>query len=607
MISGFYSKHFKKKLFNKIIFFYSLLAVVSLVTLSVVVYQYYAKSSLLTSLIAQQKALEGIDRYLDQKLDASKTIVQQLYQENALIKDATYFLTNGYQPYLQHLLDNYTESTGSYLRDMNDYFAGQFAKDKDLQGIALYSENKRFVFQYKGVNDRRYYKLTDQETYFEPGWHDKASANEGDFAEWKKLNVNKYIYTIESPLYDPETLRNIGSILIDFDTNGIRRSLDYINMNGEEQILVLSSIGEVVFDSKNVWNGKKYPYMQEVINVPKSHLGQRIMLDEMAYVEVWKTNRLGYSVVGILPTSIVSQENKSLKQLLILVTAACIIIVVVLTYMIVLNFSRRTQDIVKAMKKVQDGNLKIRLPVRKEDELALISNSFNNMCEDLTQYINRFYKAELKQKNAELVAMQAQIKPHFLYNTLEVIRMRALSKGAHDVGDMIFILGSLFRNMIKDKTIITIGEEIENCRRYLELTRIRYQDKLQYHIAMDESLSGYGILKLTVQPIVENYLVHGLSLARKDNQISIELGLEEETIVIRIRDNGKGIEPDKLAEIHRDLERTGLDTYDSLGLMNVNERIKNFYGSAYGLTIESRVQLGTLVTLRLPMTRENGG
>ncbi|MDT2237568.1 histidine kinase [Paenibacillus larvae] len=136
-------------------------------------------------------------------------------------------------------------------------------------------------------------------------------------------------------------------------------------------------------------------------------------------------------------------------------------------------------------------------------------------------YIDRVYRSELKQKDTELIAFQSQINPHFLYNTLEAIRMRALSQGARDVGDMIYILATLFRNSVKKKTIVTMEDEIQHCKIYLDLFRIRYQNRLDYDIDIPDELLQYRLIKLLIQPAIENYVVHGFLPERDDNLIRI--------------------------------------------------------------------------------------
>jgi two-component system sensor histidine kinase YesM len=221
------------------------------------------------------------------------------------------------------------------------------------------------------------------------------------------------------------------------------------------------------------------------------------------------------------------------------------------------------------------------------------------MLDDLNLYIDRVYKAEIKQKHTELAALQARINPHFLYNTLEVIRMRAISQGAQDVGEMIYSLSALFRTFVQQKTIYLLKDELEACRLYLELFRIRYKDKFSYEIECDLMLGGKQVLQMSLQPIIENYIVHGLRTDRTDNRIHIRALSSAKGIHVRIEDNGHGITPDRLEEIRLEISPDAPEG-ESFGLRSVNERLKLLYGDEYGIELESQPEVGTIINVWLP-------
>ncbi|MBN3523988.1 sensor histidine kinase [Paenibacillus apiarius] len=616
-----YQKHFKKKLFNKLIAVYSFIAVASLLTVSVFAYQYFARNDINTALLEQQRTVDNMNRFLDQKYDMAQAITQQMFQDNMLIRDTVYLLEQGYEQYIRYRLDTYSSSNVFFTRNLQDFYVLQFWKDPDLQNISLISPAKQFALMYSaqalsgkmydwskdpGLNEqwrRERYGFQNPSYMSKKAKQEGTESTQGNRGQEPAKDMDgsrdMSLFTVTTRISSPETLLTAGHISIDFNAKGIARQIGS-SIKGE-QWLVLNQKGEIVYPAEAAYDGQVWPNYEKLASVDRNKSQAVDLEGQKSYVIVSKTNKLGLTVVGALPQAAITDHLSGIRNTIGIVTVLCIVTVLMLTYFSVLHLSRRTQTIVKAMKKVQDGNLNARLPVDREDELGLISESFNKMCEDLKQYINRFYKSELKQKHAELIALQAQIKPHFLFNTLEVIRMRAISQGVHDVGEMIYSLASMFRHMVKDKTVITVNEEIENCRRYLELTRIRYRDKLQYTINMDERLGGYNIMKLSVQPIIENYLVHGIGLERTDNHILIEVMQSEGKLVIRISDNGKGIEPERLKQIQQELNEAQIQDHGSLGLKNIQERLRILYGESYGLTIDSVLNLGTIVTIRVPL------
>ena len=259
------------------------------------------------------------------------------------------------------------------------------------------------------------------------------------------------------------------------------------------------------------------------------------------------------------------------------------------------------------MNRIGEGDLSTRIQMSGEDELQQISRRFNDMGDRLEQYIDKMYTSEIKQKNAELVALQSQINPHFLYNTLESIRMKAYFVGAKEVGQMIYSLSVMFKNMVKKSTMVTVEEEIDMCSVYLDLFRIRYEGRLETEIEVDPEIQSLSIIKLLVQPIVENYIVHGFRPLEDNNKISVRAHGAEDRVVITVSDNGTGIPEDKLIQIRQTLDKVLQPPdkgYRSIGLMNVHERIVLNYGSDYGVTIRSTEGQGTEVRMEIPKLRK---
>ncbi|MCR8844698.1 sensor histidine kinase [Paenibacillus sp. SC116] len=631
MLKRIYQTHFKRRLFNKLIVVYSCIALISLVTLSLFTYQFFVRKDMSSMLLEQQRSVDAMNRYFDQKYETSQLLLQQLYQDNVLIRDTVYFLENGYESYLRYRLDTYSESNSFFVRDFHTFYANQFWKDSDLKNIVLVSPRQGFAFMYSdnGVFRKVYpWEVTPDPQFLRdrypqqgneskisdvdeaqdaamdidnstPSQHSEEAKEQVPLETDKEPSALPY-FTVTNRINNPDTLTTSGEIMIDFGIDGIRHRM--VDAQQLDSVIVLNEQDQVIyFNNKEM--ASAYESNRAELLAMKRNQPLKLNLDGIgeAYVTLSQTNKLGMTVISMLPSHEVTDRLAGVRTTIGVVTVLCVILVVVIAYVTVIRISRRTQVIVKAMKQVPAGKLDTRINFQQEDELSDIAHSFNHMVNDLSDYINRVYKSELKQKHAELVALQSQIKPHFLYNTLEVIRMRAVAKGAHDVGDMIYNLASIFRHMVKDKTHITLQEEIENCKRYLELTRIRYRDKLQYTIDMDVGIGGYQVMKLSVQPMIENYLVHGLGLERTDNHIWIHALREEDELIIRIRDNGSGILPERLQQLQEELNSDDLQDHGSLGIKNVHNRLRILYGDRAGIELDSIYQEGTTVTIRIPI------
>lgn len=574
----FYRKHIRQKLFNKILVVYSIITVLSLVTLSGFVYTYLVNGQVKKDLHDNNQSLTNISTYLDMRHSASQQIFQQIYHDGSstLMDDVHSFMSNDFSNYLDDRLMQYSD-TGIRRRDIVSYLRLQLRNYPDIRTIALYSVKKQFLFS-----------LTKDTQHYDQVSGDLQSV------------LNQYVVTDKSfvtvsNITSLATLESVGNLIIDYNSEDIYKA--YQN-NGEAikgYVVVLTPTGDVIFDSSNRYYGQKYPY-QSMLTTSFSTQ----QFEELSYVNLQTTNKFGYWVVGVIPKSEITESLKGLKSTLFLGTILCILAATALTYFTIINFSRRTKVIVQAIERLKEGDLTVRIPREKEDELFQIADRFNEMCEDLTEYIDRVYISEIRQKQAELIAFQAQINPHFLYNTLEAIRMRAHHKKADDVGEMIYILSSIFRYSVKTDPIVTLGNEIEYCTLYLDLFRIRYLNNFSYEIDVEPELMTIPILKLSIQPIIENYIVHGLRMSHSDNRIVIQAKQFGDKLIITIWDNGRGISTEKLKQIQAHLNGESDGSSHSIGLSNTHERIKICFGSQYGLQIGSEPNQGTVITMKIP-------
>lgn len=221
-------------------------------------------------------------------------------------------------------------------------------------------------------------------------------------------------------------------------------------------------------------------------------------------------------------------------------------------------------------------------------------------------YINRVYGAEIKQRDAELKALKSQINPHYLYNTLDVIRMTALESQDKKTADMIESLARQLRYITHvEQDEVTLKEELDNISDYFMLIRIRYEERMTLHMSVPDELLQVQILKLILQPLVENAVKHGLRPKNGDGKVWITADVKDDILEITIMDNGIGISEERLSEIQDLLSGKRKKRADGeVGLVNIAERIKNKYGMTYGIKIESTENKGTIIIVTLPFQGE---
>jgi two-component system sensor histidine kinase YesM len=243
------------------------------------------------------------------------------------------------------------------------------------------------------------------------------------------------------------------------------------------------------------------------------------------------------------------------------------------------------------------------------DEITELGISFNIMIGKIRELLDSKIKEQENLKKAELRALQAQINPHFLYNTLDTIIWMAASQKTDQVIEIVSALSNFFRiSLSKGRDWITIGEEVERARSYLTIQRMRYRDIMDFNIDVDEGVANNTILKLILQPLIENAIYHGIKNKREGGTILVRASQKnQEEILLEVEDNGIGFTPEKMAALQAELDDDSdeIRMESGFGVGNVNKRIKLYYGKQYGLTITSEYNTGTCVRLVIPATRED--
>ena len=300
----------------------------------------------------------------------------------------------------------------------------------------------------------------------------------------------------------------------------------------------------------------------------------------------------------------------------IFILALSLLFIVILYVTLKKTFSKyQTQvvDLVETIHDIAQGEQGKRIDLTKKDqELLVIAETTNDMLDRLERNIHDIYQLELSQKDAHMRALQAQINPHFMYNTLEFLRMYAVMENQNELADIIYEFSSLLRNNISDERETTLKQEVEFCRKYSYLCMVRYPKSIAYGFKIDPGLEEMRIPKFTLQPLVENYFAHGVDHRRTDNVISIKALKKEGYVEILVTDNGRGMPADKLAEIQDKLaQRTFEHTVDysgkrqSIGIVNVHERFVLYFGDRYDISVESVKQEG--VRYRITIQNEEKG
>ncbi|XID92317.1 sensor histidine kinase [Paenibacillaceae bacterium WGS1546] len=300
-------------------------------------------------------------------------------------------------------------------------------------------------------------------------------------------------------------------------------------------------------------------------------------------------------------TQDITQNKRKLQTYLIVVTGLTFVLALALGLLVSRKMLRSIMQLVQLTKKVARGDLSTdKVTVSSSDEIGLLTTSFVSMCNKLSQYIDLVYIGKIKENEAELKALQWQIQPHFLFNTLEVIRMKAIKSGEKQIADMVHILANIFRWNVKGRnSIVSLEEELEYTLSYVNLQRIRFQERTRLEVDFPPDAMLIAVPKLILQPLVENAINHGFNRRSDSCVVRLSGVLDNGTLVISCTDNGDGIQPEALNSLRQHLGH-GQSPSDNIGLKNVHSRISLLFGSPYGLEVDSRPGEGTTITLRFP-------
>ena len=267
------------------------------------------------------------------------------------------------------------------------------------------------------------------------------------------------------------------------------------------------------------------------------------------------------------------------------------------------SITRPISTLSKLMKKAQTGDMTVRFVNHYKGEIGQLGDSFNAMVEKINELLGVVYKEQKNKREAELKILHEQIKPHFLYNTLDTIQWKAKQYHAQDIVDLVLALSGFFRiSLSQGKEFITLEQEVLMVKNYLDIQKVRYEDLFEYKTEIEEGLGNYMVLKICLQPLVENALYHGIKESDQDRgTIWIRAFSEsEDSIILKVEDDGAGMSQERIDQLNSwlKLKERG-EEVKAYGTLNVNDRIKIAYGDEYGLHYEKRTGGGTVAVVRL--------
>lgn len=560
-----------KQLYSKLFWTYTVIVLCIVSALTV----YFLTVSQKHILDSNMEELERVNtaciNYIEETEEIADYLYKDLYRSKSKLDDLQAYLGLEPEEYQRYYLERYADTNDLVYEGIFNFLTEAFEAYSELEKVELIS--------YKT------FKMTecrpDQTIY--PGKDGKTRLAMLQSSNYEQNG--KLVYTKE--IRRTDNMENVGCMIFTFE--GEKQFQKIQETNEITQTVVLSEYEQPVFQDINAekWTA---------------------MLDQNKYYQE-KSMTDQYTVYSFQKEEDAERIHMGTFFTIIGAGVAAVILGILLIEYYVRRLTRRVGGILEAMNEVTTGNLKVRLNVEHTtDELDMIAANFNNMCEELTLYIQKSYLAEIERKNAQMQALQSQINPHFLYNTLEAIRMKAICNGDREVGKMLYSMVGLFRSQIKEADVITLGQELDYCKQYLELFMFRYKGIFEYYFECEPELLSIPVIKFILQPIVENYFIHGIDRERNDNRICIWAEKKEHTLFLHVEDNGYGMKQEDIEKKNQELQ-TNLPEKEgehSIGITNVNRRIKAVYGEEYGIFMEAAKPAGlhVIITIKIEAGEE---
>ena len=538
----------------------------------------------------------------------SESAIQSVYEAGKNID----FVLNDIREFSNVILTNRDFLKALNLRDSMDsvqfrnLLRSFFTSRDDIDGIDVLADRNFYSVGAIKVSDKADYMPTDilSRSDGQILWintrREKIKILSGEF--------DKYYFSLGRKIIDFNTLKELGYITIDIDESILAKS--YKKLTGEEsgEVFICDGNGEIVSHPNKNRIGqsiKNEVFAQKIltdqagsgyISFEDNHL-EKIAIYSTCSVSNWK-------IIKIIPYKYLYKEIEEIQWNLITTGIIYVIITICLALLFSIKSTNPMIRMMRVMKKAENGNLDVRIDMKRKDEIGQLGTSFNNMVSEMQVLINKLVEEERLKKEIELEALHAQINPHFLYNTLNTIKWMAKIQGAKTVSNALTALIKLLRISINlGKDMIWLKDEIEYVKNYILIQRLRFNERINIEYEIEDQCLSCCIPKLILQPIVENSIIYGTeeeSLKRLN--IVIRAYRAEDALMIEVSDNGPGISPDVLKNIFK--SQKDVNKFSTVGLNNINQRIKLFFGEAYGIKIITKENEGTQITVELPFKKE---
>ncbi len=530
--------------------------------------------------------------------EAQKDTVQNAAQSSGQVRDAMDVYVDIFRELMDYLIVSMENEAD--LPDAQELMKRRhesiISTYPEIVGIAVADEDDRFVGSGMNRVSRDY--LGNEE------WFIKAPRRGNGISI---LNSSEGKIVITNEAYSADQIFSIMGtgeingkktvILMDIKKDVLKSLIESVSVSPDSFVFILDRNGDIVYTPVN-------PVVYRIDDkclLVKDGEQEKISIEGRNYmISVAEGNRTNWKFVSV--TSLLEQEQNVYRMYVLSVLSAALVLVLVVLISVALaeSFNKPIQKLTQKMQLVEQGDLSVRANLEYQDEIGMLGKNFDHMLDYMNTLIEDIQTEKQRTLQARLKSLQEQIKPHFLYNTLDTINWMAREHGADDVVRMVEALTNMFRlGLSQGKDFITVREEIEHVRNYLYIQSVRYEDKLSYEIDVSDSCLKAVIPKLILQPLVENAIYHGIKLKKGGGFIRIGASCEKDQLILVVYDTGAGMSRDKLEELRRSIEDIKNGKSGSFGMTYIIERLKLYAEDGFDIEVDSYEGAFTQVKIRL--------
>lgn len=497
--------------------------------------------------------------------------------------------------YIQRLQDsNQVATTFEQLRTLSGIDRIQLYVNNEYS----YSNDQNNIVQINTIsNGHWYHGATQTSTRY---W-----CSPSDFSD-QPAEERKWFSSMQT-IYNPRSIQEpLAIVRVDIDQSRLHSILDGTSITENGMLLIMRGQNILLASCSDQDADRASSIAQQIKPTGVPNWDIVVENGTRYYVQSRTLNSSGWHVASILPAKDIYHPGNMLSAEMLLIVA----VVTVIAYLMAYFLSRSTLDrlsmLTKTMHEVENGNTEVRMEPAGDDEIAQLIGSFNQMMDQMDSLMDDKVEYGRQIKNLELKALQAQINPHFLYNSLDLINCTAISHNIPEISKMVNALSKFYRlSLSKGREIISVRDELKHIKLYLEIQNLRFDNRIHVTWDLDPSADNCQVIKIILQPIVENAVIHGIfEKPSKSGCLSITTRRFEDGIRITISDDGVGMDEQTMRKNFTASDGIA-DTSGGYGVRNTNDRIKLAYGDSYGLTCSSTIGKGTTVTVHIPAIEPN--